>query len=79
MQETKAEAVVFVVCQPVGLDTNSASSDYISLYQGDKKTLAASLGRIQQTAARIIEGVLAQKKLLPAMMAGTALVMKEAA
>ena len=58
VRETEAEAVAFVVCQAIGLDTNTASSDYLSLYQGDKEVLAKSLGRIQRTAARIIEGVM---------------------
>ena len=55
--ETEAEAVAFVVCEAIGLDTNSAASDYIQLYQGDKETLVASLERIQRTAATIIRGV----------------------
>ena len=42
------------------MDTNTAASDYIGLYQGDKEVLARSLGRIQRTAARIIEGVMAE-------------------
>ncbi len=58
VRETEAEAVAFVVCQAVGLDTNTAASDYIQLYQGDKDTLLASLERIQRTAATIIHGVL---------------------
>ena len=32
IRETEAEAVAFVVCSGIGLDTNSASSDYIQLY-----------------------------------------------
>ncbi len=58
VRETEAEAVAFVVCQAVGLDTNSAAADYIRLYRGDKETLLASLERIQRTAATIIHGVL---------------------
>ncbi len=50
VRETEAEAVAFVVCYGIGLDTNSASSDYIQLYNGDKETLMESLGRIQKTA-----------------------------
>ena len=46
-----------MVCQAIGLDTNSASADYLSLYGGNKEVLAKSLGRIQRTAARIIEGL----------------------
>lgn len=58
VRETEAEAVAFVVCQAVGLDTNTAASDYIKLYAGDKDTLATSLDRIQYTAASIITVVL---------------------
>ncbi len=58
IRETEAEAVAFVVCQGIGLDTNSASSDYIQLYNGDKETLLESLGRIQKTASEILEAVM---------------------
>ncbi|MFC1636436.1 hypothetical protein ACFL5Z_16525 [Planctomycetota bacterium] len=36
VRETEAEAVAFVVCHGIGLDVNTASSDYIQLYDGDK-------------------------------------------
>lgn len=58
VRETEAEAVAFVVCSAIGLETGTAASDYIQLYQGDGKTLLASLERIQKTAAEIIDGVL---------------------
>ena len=57
VREAEAEAVAYVVCQGIGLDINTVSSDYIQLYDGDKKTLIASLERIQRTAAEILEGV----------------------
>ena len=41
----------------VGLDVNTASSDYIQLYDGDKKTLMQSLERIQRTAGEILEAI----------------------
>jgi antirestriction protein ArdC len=56
-RETEAEAVAFVVSSAIGLDVNSASSDYISLYHGDKATLAESLTIIQQTAAEILRAI----------------------
>jgi hypothetical protein len=62
VRETEAEAVAFVVCHGIGLDTNSAGSDYIQLYNGDKKTLMQSLERIQRTAAEILEAVIADNK-----------------
>lgn len=58
VRETEAEAVAFVVCQGIGLDTNSASSDYIQLYNGDKEILMKSLERIQRTAAEILGAVM---------------------
>jgi antirestriction protein ArdC len=57
VREAEAEAVAYVVCQGIGLDGNTASSDYIQLYDGNKKTLMASLERIQRTAAEILEAV----------------------
>ncbi len=58
VRETEAEAVALIVCQAVGLDTNTAASDHIQLYAGDKDTLSASLERIQHTSTRIISGIL---------------------
>jgi hypothetical protein len=49
-RETEAEAVAFVVCQGIGLETGSAAQDYIQLYEGDAKLLSESLEYIQQTA-----------------------------
>ena len=57
VREAEAEAVAYVVCQGIGLDANTASSDYIQLYDGDKKTLMASLERIQRAAAEILGAV----------------------
>jgi len=62
VREAEAEAVAYVVCQGIGLDVNTASSDYIQLYDGDKKTLMQSLERIQRTAAEILEAVAAEDK-----------------
>jgi len=57
VRETEAEAVAYVVCQGIGLDVNTASSDYIQLYNGDEKTLMQSLERIQRTAAEILAAI----------------------
>lgn len=54
VRETEAEAVAFVVCQAIGLQTGTAASDYIQLYDGKTETLAASLDRIQHVAADIV-------------------------
>jgi antirestriction protein ArdC len=53
IRETEAEAVAFVVCQAIGLDTNTAA-DYIALYNGDTAILSASLQLIQTTACDIL-------------------------
>lgn len=57
VRETEAEAVAFVVTHAVGLQNGTSSTDYIQLYNGDKKTLAASLDRIQKTAAGILAAI----------------------
>lgn len=66
VRETEAEAVAFVVTSAIGLDTGTAASDYIQLYQGTGEkaveTLAASLDRIQRVAAEIIAGISATTK-----------------
>lgn len=57
VRETEAEAVAYVVCQAIGLETTTASSDYIHLYQGTVETLAESLERIQHAASEIIAAI----------------------
>ena len=53
-KETEAEAVAYVVCQSIGLDTNTAFSDYIQLYKGDKKMLINSIQRIKDVSRIIL-------------------------
>ena len=60
VRETEAEAVAFVVSGAIGLECSTAASDYIKLYDGDKKTLLASLERIRQTASEIIGAILCE-------------------
>src|SRR5205823_14420235 len=57
IRETEAEAVAFVVCQSVGLQTGTASADYIQLWHGDAKLLQESLEVVQRTAAVILGGI----------------------
>jgi len=63
--ETQAEAVAYVVCRGVGLETNSAAADYIQLYNGDKKTLAESLSVIQETSSKILDQLLPEQRPSP--------------
>jgi len=53
-----APITAFVVANAIGLDTNSACSDYIQLHAGGKETLSESLAFIQQTAAEILNVVM---------------------
>ena len=55
VRETEAEAVAFVVSNAIGLTSQSRSSDYIQLYNGDTETLRESMHFIQDTAALIID------------------------
>lgn len=72
VRETQAEAVAFVVCRGVGLETNSAAADYIALYNGDQKTLAQSLSIIQQTSTRILDDLLPPARLHQTTNSGSA-------
>ena len=58
IRELEAEAVSFVVCSAVGLETGTASADYVGLYKGDAKLLAQSLSFIQRAAAEILDRLL---------------------
>jgi antirestriction protein ArdC len=55
--ETEAEAVAFVVCHAIGLETGTASSDYIQLYRGNDKTLTESLQLIRSVSAELIAAI----------------------
>jgi hypothetical protein len=54
VRETEAESIAFVIGKAVGLETGSASADYIQLYHGNASLLAESLEVIQQTSAVIL-------------------------
>jgi antirestriction protein ArdC len=57
VRETQAEAVAYVVCSAIGLEVGDASRDYIQLYNGDAKTLIASMEAVQVAAAKIIDAI----------------------
>ncbi len=65
IRETEAEAVAFVVCEAIGLETGTASADYISLWNGDAAVLLESLELVQRTAAEIIAAITPDKPLPP--------------
>jgi antirestriction protein ArdC len=65
IRETEAEAVAFVVCSAIGLDTGSAAQDYIGLYGGDAKLLSESLEYIQRSATHILNAIGADDSSAP--------------
>jgi antirestriction protein ArdC len=54
IRETEAEATAFVVCEAIGLQTGSAASDYIQLWNGDVQILTESLGHIRHAASQML-------------------------
>ena len=54
IRETEAEATAFVVTSAIGLDTGSASSDYIQIWNGDAAVLTESLSFIRQAASLLL-------------------------
>lgn len=62
IKELEAEAVAFVVSSAIGLECGSSASDYIQLYNGDKKLLMESLERIQSTASEILDAILSPEE-----------------
>jgi hypothetical protein len=60
VRETEAEAIAFIISRAVGLDTGSASADYISLYHGNAELLTESLTVIQQASATILDALFAE-------------------
>ena len=57
-RETQAEAVAYVVSHAIGLDTNTAARDYISLYDGNATTLTESLAAVQRASSEILRELL---------------------
>jgi hypothetical protein len=57
VKETEAEAIAFVVCQTIGLDSGRASADYIQLYHGNAALLTESLEVIQKASALILSAI----------------------
>lgn len=57
-KELEAEAVAFVTCSVLGLDTFNRSRDYLGLYDGDDKALADSLQMIQRTVKLLLAAII---------------------
>jgi len=57
VRETEAEAVAFVVSEATGLGAMRSSSEYVSLYSGDKDLLTEFLEHIQRASAEIITAI----------------------
>jgi antirestriction protein ArdC len=57
VRETEAEAVAFVVCHAIGLETGTACQNYIQLYSGGSALLMESLEHVRSASARILDGI----------------------
>jgi len=57
VRETEAEAVAYVVCNAIGLETGTASADYVNLYHGNASLLAESLEVVQKTVGVILAAI----------------------
>jgi N-terminal domain of anti-restriction factor ArdC len=55
--ETIAESVAYVVCGHYGLDTGERSFPYVAVWSQNRQVFQKVLGRIQTTAAGIIDGL----------------------
>lgn len=69
VRETEAEAVAFVVCNALGLETGTGSADYIQLYHGDAKLLQESLEVVQRTASIILGAISPRDEATPTIPA----------
>jgi antirestriction protein ArdC len=56
-RELEAEAVAFIVARAIGLETSTASADYIRLYNGNAESLTESLDSISKAAKLILAGI----------------------
>ena len=65
IRETEAEATAFVVCHGIGLETGSAASDYIQLWQGDARLLTESLAYVQRATSQILAALTVEFKVNP--------------
>ena len=62
VRETEAEAIAYIVSRAVGLNTGSASADYISLYHGNAEMLTESLSVIQQASSTILAALFIEEQ-----------------
>jgi hypothetical protein len=61
VRETEAESIAFIVSRAVGLNTGTASSDYVAMYGGNVELLAESLAVIQQASATILDALFVEE------------------
>lgn len=57
IRETEAEAVAFILCHAIALETGSAASDYIQLWNGDAETLLESLTFVHKASAQMLSAL----------------------
>jgi len=78
VRETEAEAIAFVVCHALELETGTGSADYIQLYHGDAKLLQESLEGVQRTASIILGAISPRDEHTPTIPAVSSAVTESA-
>lgn len=56
-KETQAEAIAYIVCKHLGIDSDDYSFGYVASWAGSEKTIEANLNIIKSTSSKIINAV----------------------
>jgi RNA polymerase sigma factor (sigma-70 family) len=62
--EAQAEGVAYVVARGLGVETHTATAEYMAPYSSDKKAVAQTLAAIQETSAQILDELLPEGRTL---------------
>ncbi len=60
--EAQANGVAYVVARGLGIETHTATAEYMAPYAGDKKAVAQTLATIQETSAQILDELLPETR-----------------
>ncbi len=60
--EAQAEGVAYVVARGLGIETNTASGEYLREYCSDQRAVTQTLAVIQKTSAEILDELLPQER-----------------
>jgi RNA polymerase sigma factor (sigma-70 family) len=62
--EAQANGVAYVVARGLGIETQTATAEYMAQYAGDKTGIAQTLATIQETSAQILDALLPEEQAL---------------